>query len=119
MIGASTIDHPLFSTGDIVLQESSFGYRYPFCNGSWRVSNKGLGDPNSPSIIIIVSANKFCKGIAIISCHEDIRWIVLAGKILGNGLVPSDLATPNNPFFLLLLLLLVPFLHKHYLLGRG
>src|SRR3954470_20998196 len=38
MIGASTINHPFDSTGDIILRINlSFGYRCPFCNGTSKV----------------------------------------------------------------------------------
>src|SRR4051812_22720858 len=81
MIGATTINHPLNSTGGIVLQQSSFVFRSPFFNGSYRVSNKGLRNPNSPCIIIIISADKFSKSIPIIPSQKGIRWIVHAGII--------------------------------------
>src|SRR3954470_20986843 len=81
-----------------------------------RVSNKGLRNPNSPCIIIIISVNKFSKSIAIIPSQKDIRWIVHAVIIRRGNHLFCDGFLSN--LLLSLFLLLVPFLHKCDLLLR-
>src|SRR3954470_12705216 len=82
-----------------------------------RVSNKGLRNPNSPCIIIIISADKFSKSISIIPSQKDIRWIVHAGIIRrGNHLFCDGFL---SSLLLSLFLLIVPFLHKCDLLLRS
>src|SRR4051812_17434995 len=116
MIGATTINHPLSSTGGIVLQQSSFVFMSPFFNGSYRVSNKGLRNPNSPCIVIIICPDKFSKGISIIPSQKEIRWVVHAGIIRGwNHLICYGFL---SNLLLYLILLLVPLLHKCDLLLR-
>src|SRR4051812_39718798 len=81
-----------------------------------RVRNKGLRNPNSPCIVIIISADKFSKGITIIPSQKDIRWIVHVGKIRRGNHLLCDGFLSN--LLLSLFLLLAPFLHKCDLLLR-
>src|SRR3954468_5178376 len=52
------------------------GFRYPFTNGSSRVSDKGLGDPNRPSNIFIIRTNKFGINMPIVNKEHKKDWLV-------------------------------------------
>src|ERR1041384_5326828 len=98
--------------------ESMLGFRYPFTNGSSRVSNKGLKDPNRPSNIFIIRTNKFGIDMPIISATKSIRRISLSVKVLGDGITPF-----GNTILIDLchfLLRLLPSLQECYIFcGRG
>src|SRR3954470_14666940 len=91
---------------------SMLGFRYPFTNGSSRVSNKGLRDPNRSTNIFIIRTNKFGIHKPIISATKVIRGVSWSGKVLGDGITPFGHTTLND--FCHLLLRLPPFLHKCY-----
>src|SRR4051812_31507710 len=94
------------------------GFRYPFTNGSSRVSNKGLRDPNGPSNIFIIRTNKFGINRPIASATKGIRGISGPGKVIGDGITPFGNTTLIDLCHFLLMLL--PFLHKCYFFcGRG
>src|ERR1041384_3398067 len=98
--------------------ESMLGFRYPFTNGSSRVSNKGLSDPNRPSNVFIIRNNKFGINMPIISATKSIRRISWSGKVIGDGITPFGNTTLIDLYHFLLRLL--PFLHKCYFFcGRG
>ena len=48
-------------------KRSMLGFRYPFCNGSFDVSNKGLRNPNRPFNILMRRTNKFGINMPITS----------------------------------------------------
>src|SRR4051812_39030140 len=54
---------------------SLLGFRYPFCNGSFHVSNKGLGNPNRVSNKSIIGTNVFSINITIIIKEFIVRVI--------------------------------------------
>src|SRR4051812_43391824 len=93
--------------------ESMLGFRYPFTNGSSRVSDKGLRNPNRPRNIFIIRTNKFGIHMPIISATKSIRGISWSGKVLGDGITPFGNTTLIDLCHFLLRLL--PFLHKCYL----
>src|ERR1041384_3636427 len=98
--------------------ESMLGFRYPFTNGSSRVSDKGLLNPNRPSNIFMIRTNKFGINMPIVSATKSIRRISWSGKVLGDGITPF-----GNTILIDLchfLLRLLPFLHECYIFcGRG
>src|SRR3954471_18123503 len=89
---------------------SMLGFRYPFTNGSSRVSNKGLRHPNGTCNILIKRTNKFGINMPIISATKNIRGVSWSGKVIGDVTTPLGHSTLNGlcHFFLRLL----PFLHK-------
>src|SRR3954465_994439 len=98
--------------------ESMLGFRYPFTNGSSRVSDKGLGNPNRPSNLFIIITNKFGINMPIVSATKSIRRISWSGKVLGDGITPFGNTTLIDLCHFLLRPL--PFLHERNIFcGRG
>ena len=74
------------------------GFRYPFCNGSFDVSNKGLRNPNRPFNVLMRRTNKagdfnpsyvLCRASDghvyakfVGSPHEYIEWSIWVPKTL-------------------------------------
>src|SRR3954470_13135353 len=92
--------------------ESMLGFRYPFTNGSSRVSNKGLRNPNRPSNIFIIRTNKFGIHMPIIISTKSIRGVSSSGKVLGDGITPFGHTTLIGLCHFLLRLL--PFTNAAY-----
>src|ERR1041385_619917 len=98
--------------------KSMLGFRYTVTNGSSRVSNKGLRDPNRPSNIFIIRTNKFGIDMPIISATKSIRRISWSIKVIGDGITPFGNTTLIDLCHFLLRHL--PFLHECYIFcGRG
>src|SRR5664279_2782172 len=99
-------------------KRSSVGFRSPFLDGSSFVSNKGLGNPNRPMLIIIIGGtNIFSINMTISSIHKNIRGIIFFGKVIMSGVAPCGLTTHNGVGFLPFSHL--PLLHKDNVFGRG
>src|SRR3954464_842469 len=96
--------------------ESMLGFRYPFTNGSSRVSDKGLGNPNRPCNVFIIRTNKFGINMPIVSATKSIRRISWFGKVIGDGITPFGHTTLIVLCHFLLRLL--SFLHKCYIFCR-
>src|SRR3954462_9105649 len=90
--------------------ESMLGFRYPFTNGSSRVRDKGLGNPNRPRNVVIIETNKFGINMPIVSATKSIRRISWSGKVLGDGITPFGNTTLIDLCHFLLRPL--PFLHE-------
>src|SRR4051812_25730598 len=93
------------------------GFRYPFCNGSFDVSNKGLRNPNRTFNVLIRRTNKFGKNMSITSTAQHIRRDKVAGFV-GKGSVTHLGMTTLHGFLLLLLSSTLSLLHKGSLKRR-
>src|SRR5664279_5132997 len=112
----STIHFP--APEAIPYKRLSLGLRYPFLNGSFFVSNKGLWNPNRPMVIITIrSTNIFSINMAISRFHKNIRGVIFFGKVIMSGGAPCGLTTHNGVG--LLLFSHLPLLHKDNIFGRG
>src|SRR3954470_23274449 len=65
-------------------KRSMLGFRYPFCNGSFDVSDKGLRNPNRPFNVLIRRTNKFGINMPITSTAQHIRRVKVA-NFVGRG----------------------------------
>ena len=92
------------------------GFRYPFCNGSFYVSNKGLRNPNRPFNVLIRRTNKFGINMPITSTAQHIRRVKVAGFVGRGGIALLDTATLR--IVLLLLGSTLSLLHKSLLERR-
>ena len=61
------------------------GFRYPFLDGSFSVSNKNLRDPNGPLNITIKWTNIFGINMSIVIPAQHIRWVIFPCKIIVSG----------------------------------
>src|SRR4051812_1322002 len=84
-----------------------------FCNGTSKVSNKGLWNPNGIETESITGPNEFYKHLSILCLTEHIGWRHLLLLLVRNGLGPSGLPISNtNLINNLLTFVLVPFTRK-------
>ena len=92
------------------------GFRYPFCNGSFDVSNKVLRNPNRTFNVLIRSTNKFGINMSITSTAQHIRGVKVDGFVGRDGVALFGFTTLS--IVLLLLGCTLSLLHKS-LLERG
>ena len=92
------------------------GFRYPFCNGSFDVSNKGLRNPNRPFNVLIRRTNKFGINMPISSTAQHIRRVKVASFVGKGGISLLDTATLH--IVLLLLRSTLSLFHKSLLERR-
>src|SRR3954466_15358339 len=92
------------------------GFRYPFCNGSFDVSDKGLRNPNRPFNVLIRRTNKFGINMPVTSTTQHIRRVKVA-VFVGRGGIPL-LDTTTLHIVLLLLGSTFSLLHKGLLKRR-
>src|SRR6266516_1408544 len=91
-------------------KRSMIGFRYPFCNGSFNVSNKGLRNPSRPFNVLIRRTNKFGINIPITSTAQHIRRVKVVGFVRRHGIALLDTTTLH--IVLLLLSGTLSLLHK-------
>src|SRR3989337_886484 len=89
------------------------GFRYPFCNGSFEVSDKGLRNPNRPFNVLIRRTNKFGINMPITSTAQHIRRVKVASFVGRGGIALLDTTTLH--IVLLLLRSTLSLLHKSLL----
>src|SRR3954471_2127059 len=92
------------------------GFRNPFCNGSFDVSDKGLRNPNRPFNVLIRRTNKFGINMHITSTTQHIRRVKVIGFVGRGGIAFLDTTTLH--IVLLLLGSTLSLFHKG-LLERG
>ena len=98
-------------------KRSMLGFRYPFCNGSFDVSDKGLRNPNRPFNVLIRRANKFGINMPISSMTQHIRRVKVAGFVRKGSVSLLGITTPHG-VLLLLLSSTLSLLHKGLLERR-